>query len=126
MKKGEFRNILIVLLGVYVALAAGISNADKKLESQSCECAKVSSGTIECIFVDAMDLRLEGPAVTASVRTCRYKGVRQRWDVALDTGMKMKVVEKRCVMCYMCKQEGMECLKLPKGKKCPTIFPPLV
>ena len=60
MKTGEFRNILIVLLGVYVALAAGISNADKKLESQSCECAKVSSGTIECIFVDAMDLRLEG------------------------------------------------------------------
>ena len=61
MKTVELRNILVVVMSVFIALTHGMSRANKKLEAKSCECAHTGKGdSVECIFVLGMNMVLEG------------------------------------------------------------------
>ena len=60
MKIVELRNILVVVISVFIAVAHGISRADRKLEAKSCECAHTGKGNVECIFILGMRMTLEG------------------------------------------------------------------
>ncbi|KAK2164673.1 hypothetical protein NP493_1403g00019 [Ridgeia piscesae] len=116
MKTVELRNILVVVMSVFIALTHGMSRANKKLEAKSCECAHTGKGdSVECIFVLGMNMVLEGLNVSVKARSCRYKDGLSTWNIALGEGNKMSIVKGRCVMCYKCLPEGMQCLKLPRG-----------
>ncbi|KAK2179975.1 hypothetical protein NP493_464g02002 [Ridgeia piscesae] len=122
----KLRNILVVVMSVFIAVAHGISRAHKKLEAKSCECAHTGNGgSVECIFILGMSMELEGLHLSAHARTCRYKDGRSTWNIALGTGNKMRMIKRRCVMCFKCLPGGMECLRLPRGTACPREMPPI-
>ena len=61
MKTVELRNILVVVMSVFIALSHGISRANKKLEAKSCECAHTGKGgNVECLFVLGVNMAYEG------------------------------------------------------------------